>query len=169
MSIKPYDFETQRRVGQEGETFLDRWLGSNHKVLNVSGDARYQRAGIDRVLTRRDNSTITVEYKFDLAARRTGNLFFETMSNDSRAVPGWGWSSQADYWIFLIPGQEILVFNPGQLRSLAWDLHDQLRRRAVPNRGYSTIGYPIPLVAARKAADEIILLNSENLPPVDLC
>lgn len=118
MQAKPYDFETQRKVGQEGETFLDRWLHPVYKVLDVSGEMKYQQAGIDRIITRSDGSVITIEYKFDLAAKRIGNLFFETISNDKEMIPGWGWSSQADYWIVLIPEQEILVFKPGKLRAL---------------------------------------------------
>ena len=110
MQTKPYDFETQRKVGQEGETFLDQWLHPIYKVLDVSGEMKYQQAGIDRVVTRSDGSVITIEYKFDLAAKRTGNLFFETISNDKEMIPGWGWSSQADYWIVLIPEQEIRIF-----------------------------------------------------------
>ena len=83
MQAKQYDFETQLKIGQEGETFLDQWLSPTYKVLNVSEDIKYQQSGIDRVVTRSDGSVITIEYKFDIAAKRTGNLFFETISNNS--------------------------------------------------------------------------------------
>jgi hypothetical protein len=48
MQTKPYDFETQRKVGQEGEAFLDQWLHPVYKILDVSGEMKYQQAGIDR-------------------------------------------------------------------------------------------------------------------------
>jgi len=131
MQTKQYDFETQWKIGQEGETFLDQWLSPTYKVLNVSEDMKYQQSGIDRVVTRSDGSVITIEYKFDIAAKRTGNLFFETISNDKELIPGWGWSSQADYWIFLIPEQEILVFKPGKLRALVWELQKSLKETMV--------------------------------------
>lgn len=149
---RQYDFETQRQVGREGETFLDQWLSLNYKVLDVSEDLKYQQSGIDRIVTRPDGSIITVEYKFDIAAKRTGNLFFETLSNDKERIPGWGWSSQADYWIFLIPEQEIIIFKPGKLRALVWESQKLLKERSVANRRYNTIGYPVPLVQARKVA-----------------
>ncbi|MEM7795814.1 MAG: hypothetical protein AAF579_15345 [Cyanobacteria bacterium P01_C01_bin.118] len=163
MQTKQYDFETQRKVGQEGEALLDQWLSPSYKVLDVSDNLKYQQSGIDRIVMRSDGSVITVEYKFDIAARRTGNLFFETMSNDKAKIPGWGWSSQADYWIFLIPQQEILVFNPGKLRSLVWALQKTLKEKNVVNQGYNTVGYPIPLIQARKVAFQTKTLYLEEL------
>jgi len=41
MQTKQYDFDTQRKVGQEGETFLDQWLSSTYKILDVSEDLKY--------------------------------------------------------------------------------------------------------------------------------
>jgi hypothetical protein len=163
MQAKQYDFDTQRNVGQEGESFLDRWLSPKYKVLDVSEDLKYQRSGVDRIVTRSDGSIITVEYKCDMAAKRTGNLFFETVSNDKERIPGWGWSSQADYWIFLIPEQEIIVFKPGKLRALVWELQKSLKERSVANRMYNTIGYPVPLVQARKVAFQVKTLYLEQL------
>ncbi len=163
MQTRQYDFDTQRKVGQEGETFLDQWLSPTYKVLDVSENLKYQQSGIDRVVTRPDGSVITIEYKFDMAAKRTGNLFFETVSNDKEFIPGWGWSSQADYWIFLIPEQEIIVFKPGKLRALVWELQKSLKERNVANKGYNTIGYPIALIQARKVAFQIKPLYLEKL------
>ncbi|MFZ4664968.1 MAG: hypothetical protein ACOYME_00905 [Prochlorotrichaceae cyanobacterium] len=159
MQTKQYDFEIQRKVGQEGEKFLDQWLSSTYKVLDVSEDLKYQQSGIDRVVTRSDGSVITIEYKFDIAAKRTGNLFFETISNDKKMIPGWGWSSQADYWIVLIPEQEIIIFKPGMLRALVWELQKTVQKRSVPNKGYNTVGYPIPLTQARKVSFKIKTLT----------
>ncbi len=161
MQAKQYDFDTQHKVGREGEKFLDKWLSSSYRLIDVSKELKYQQSGIDRVVTRPDGSVITVEYKFDIAAKRTGNLFFETVSNDQDFIPGWGWSSQADYWIFLIPEQEIIVFKPGQLRALAWDLQKSLKARVVANKGYNTIGYPIPLTQARQVAFGCISVRRE--------
>ena len=163
MQTKQYDFETQRKVGKEGEALLDQWLYPVYKVLDVSDDLRYQQSGIDRIVTRSDGSSITVEYKLDLAARRTGNLFFETVSNDMAKIPGWGWSSQSDYLIFLFPLLEILVFIPGKLRALVWALQATLKKRSVANKGHNTIGYPIPLIQARKVAFQSKTLYLEKL------
>jgi len=152
MQTRQYDFQDQCQIGQEGEKFLDQWLSPHYQLLDVSNNFKYQQSGIDRLVTRSDGSIITVEYKFDLVAKRTSNLFFETVSNDKGQIPGWGWSSKADYWIFLIPEREILVFQPGKLRALAWELQQFLKEKSVANKGYNTIGYPIPLIEARKVA-----------------
>lgn len=100
--------------------------------------------GIDRLLTRPDGSVVTVEYKFDLAASRTGNIFFETVSVDQRDIPGWGWSSQADYWIFLLTTNEILVVKPSRFRTLVWESRFQTTEKKIPNSNYNTLGVPIP-------------------------
>lgn len=132
-------------------------------MINVSEDPKYQQSGVDRVVTRSDGSVITVEYKFDVAAKRTGNLFFETISNDKERIPGWGWTSQADYWIFLIPEREILVFKPGRFRALVWELQKSLTERNVPNKGYNTVGYPISLTKVREVAFQVKTLYLEKL------
>jgi hypothetical protein len=163
MQTKPYEFSAQQKVGEEGEKFLDGWLSPSYKVLDVSADRKYQQSGIDRIITRSDGSITTVEYKLDRVAKRTNNIFFETISNDKESIPGWGWSSQADYWIFLIPDQEIIVFKPGRLRTLVWELQKTVRERVVPNQGYNTIGCPIPLIQARKVASQIKTLYLESL------
>lgn len=163
MQVKQYDFETQHKIGQKGEIFLDQWLRPMYHVADVSQDLKYQQSGIDRVVTRSDGTAVTVEYKSDIAAKRTGNLFFETVSNSKDGTPGWGWASQADYWIILIPEQEILVFKPGKLRALVWDLQQTLKERSIPNRGYNTIGYPISLIKARKVASQVKTLYLDNL------
>jgi hypothetical protein len=113
--------------------------------LNVSSIKEYQDMGIDRLLTRPDGSVVTVEYKFDLAASRTGNIFFETVSVDRRNIPGWGWSSQADYWIFLLNTNEILVVIPSRFRALVWELRFEIVEKKIQNSNYNTIGIPIPL------------------------
>ncbi|MFB8788816.1 MAG: hypothetical protein U7123_08195 [Potamolinea sp.] len=109
---KTYDFKSQELIGKHGEGILDKWLSSVYKILDVSGIKKYQENCIDRILMRLDGTTVSVEYKFDLASSRTGNLFFETVSVDNQDLPGWGWRSQADYWVFLLPTLEILVVEP---------------------------------------------------------
>jgi hypothetical protein len=163
MQNRCYDFESQKIIGKEGELFLDAWLSPCHKIFNVSENNNYQKSGIDRVISRLDGSFVTIEYKLDIAAKRTGNIFFETTSNDRKMIPGWGWSSQADYWIFLVPEQEILVFKPGDLRALIWNLQGSVKQRSVHNKGYNTIGYPVPLSQARKVATQIKTLYLEKL------
>ena len=152
MRTNYYDFSSQHKLGKQGEQVIDQWLRNIYKVTDVSDTPMYQEAGIDRIIERTNGTTATVEYKFDIAARRTGNLFFETVSSDTQGIPGWGWTSQADYWIFLVPEQEIIVVRPGKLRSLVWQRQTVLEERTVPNKNYKTLGVPVPLSEVRKVA-----------------
>jgi hypothetical protein len=152
MVNKTYSFEHQELIGKKGEEILDQWFSSMYKILDVSTIKKYQEIGIDRVLARPDGSMINVEYKFDLASLRTGNLFFETISVDNRNLPGWGWSSQADYWIFLLVCQEIIVVEPQKLRFLIWQLRTEIKEVKVSNQDYNTWGIPIKIDKVRKIA-----------------
>ncbi len=163
MQAKQYNFNAQHEIGKKGEQILDKWLQTTYKITDVSDNPKYQEVSIDRILTRSDNSAITVEYKFDLAAKRTGNLFFETISVDIKNVPGWGWSSQADYWIFLIPDQEILIIKPGRLRALIWKKYREGSEKQIQNHGYNTLGIPIPLSEVRQIATQVQKLYLDNL------
>ncbi|MGK7932135.1 MAG: hypothetical protein AB4041_11975 [Microcystaceae cyanobacterium] len=149
---KTYDFHHQQIIGQKGEAILDEWLQSIYKIVDVSSDEKYQKIGIDRLLMLPDETIITVEYKFDVASARTGNLFFETISVDTKNIAGWGWSSQADYWIFLLPSLEILVIEPCKFRRLVWELRSTLKEKKIPNTNYNTWGVPVPIKKVKDIA-----------------
>ncbi|MGD1907435.1 MAG: hypothetical protein ACFB0C_15810 [Leptolyngbyaceae cyanobacterium] len=155
---RKYSFQSQESIGKSGEKILDEWLKLNYKILDVSDISKYQKSGIDRILMRPDGTMVNVEYKFDIASSRTGNLFFETVSVDSRNIPGWGWRSQADYWIFLLPSMEILVVEPGKLRNLVWQERLAIEDKTVRNSNYRTLGIPVPLPRAREIAVHITKL-----------
>jgi len=149
-----YDFQTQNKVGKTGEAIVDQWLQIHgYRIEDVSDLPQYQKAGIDRVLIRPNGSTATAEYKTDIKAKQTGNLFFEAC--DDRNRPCWGWTSQADLWIFFIPQQEILVVEPGKFRLLVSQQQPELSQKVVPNRGYSVTGLPVPLVKVRNIASHV--------------
>ena len=158
-----YDYGTQYAIGKKGEQVLDRWLQSVYQIQDVSNDPKYQQAGIDRIATRPNGSVLTVEYKCDCTAKTTGNLFFETISIDNKGIEGWGWTSQADYWIFLIPDREILVIQPGKLRSLVWRDCQHLPEKSVRNRNYKTLGLAIPLHQVEKIARFVHKLYLDGL------
>lgn len=158
---KMYDFKSQEFIGKHGEIILDKWFGSAYKILDVSGIKKYQDNCIDRIFMRLDGTTISVEYKFDLASSRTGNLFFETVSVDNKNIPGWGWRSQADYWIFLLPSVEIFVVEPGKMRNLVWQYRGEAKEKKVRNLGYKTLGIPIPLFKVKGIAYCVSQLDQE--------
>jgi hypothetical protein len=148
-----YDFPTQYKVGKAGELVIDHWLQAlGYRIDDVSESPEYQKAGIDRLLIRPDGSITKAEYKTDVKAKQTGNLFFEIVSVDNRNIVGWGLTSQADLWIFFIPGHEILLIEPGKFRWLVLEQLATLQKKVVQNRGYCTIGLPVPLAKVREIA-----------------
>lgn len=148
--MKTYSFESQNILGKQGEVILDQWISKKYKVTDVSNSSHFRERCIDRVIERSDGTMFFAEYKFDKAARRTKNIFFETVSVDSQNIPGWGWKTQADYLIILVPDQELLIFRPDSLRALLWENRHSVEEKSVANVGYRTIGYPIALAKVRE-------------------
>ncbi|MDM3852152.1 MAG: hypothetical protein PT119_19790 [Aphanizomenon gracile PMC627.10] len=156
------DFFTQNKRGKAGEEKIDLYLKSlGYEIQDVSADPRYQKAGIDRIISQPCGYIAKAKYKTDFKAKQTGNLFFETEANDRRNIPGWGHTSQADIWIFYIPEQEILFVDPGKFRWLVLEHLTTLKKKTVQNKGYCTFGFPVPLESVRK-----ISLYFHPFPPV---
>jgi hypothetical protein len=167
MKTTTYGFSKQNEIGKAGEREIEKWLQRGGlQIIDVSDDSYYQKAGVDRLIMLSDGILKTVECKTEPKARETGNIFFETISvsKSDKKSPGWGWTSQADYWIFLIPGQEILVFHPGELRALVWEYRKSLREVPVNNGTYKTVGYPISLDLAKRRTLQNIALDSHGIP-----
>lgn len=140
-----YDFDRQLAEGEAGEAFLDAFFrGRGHTVRPVSMDG--QRRGIDRDITAPDGRQMSVEYKTDRLAARTGNAFVETISVDAeQGKMGWALTSQADYLVYYVPEHVILIL---PFASLRWALPGWMRdypARAAPNDGYRTHGVLVPL------------------------
>lgn len=148
--MKTYSFSRQNLIGKLGEEMLDKWLRGKYSLTDVSDAPYFKERCIDRILEAPGISTLFIEYKFDKAAKRTGNIFFETTSVDTKSVPGWGWRTQADYLMILIPSQEIIVLKPEALRALMWKERYSVQEKYVPNVGYKTIGFPISLIKVRE-------------------
>ncbi len=139
-----YQFDRQLVEGEAGEAFLDAFFTQRgHSVRAVS--MAEQRQGIDRIITTRSGQVMKVEYKTDHTAARTGNAFVETISVDTHGKMGWALTSQADYLVYLVPGQLIIVL---PFQSLRWALPGWMREypeRTAANNGYETHGVLVPL------------------------
>lgn len=157
-------FETSKQKGKMGEYRVDYLLqflgfikvdlaevdlylgdGYDRLLVDVSDCPKYQKLDIDRILVSSDGSRQSLEIKTDYKARETQNIFFEVATGDR---PGWGYKSQADLWVFLIPGQELLMVKPGNFRLLVLDI--QLKKEGITERG--TRGLLVPITEVRKIA-----------------
>lgn len=146
-------FEEQERIGYKGEVILDKWLSQYYNITDVSKDPNYKTLGIDRILERNSNRFL-VEYKFDKKAQRTKRLFFETVAVDLDNTPGWSFTSVADYWIYLLPTNEVIVLSPSKFRLLVWQYRNTFIEKTISNQGYfekyNTKGVCVPLELVRK-------------------
>lgn len=152
-----YDFTEQKQSGAYGERYLDDFF-SRWYAITPATEAQ-QRQGIDRHFTRRDNGTLTIEYKTDWSAARTGNAFIELISVDCRFVVGWAYSSCADILLYLVPATAIYVVKFAQLRLQLPVWTRRYEMRSVQNEGYRARGILVPLADLAKVAQQVIALN----------
>jgi hypothetical protein len=83
-----YTFGAQKARGDVGEAFLDQVFAAEYEIRPATRPE--QRRGIDRIFVHRPTGRrLAVEYKTDYKA-------------------GWAYSSEADYLIHYIPGDELI-------------------------------------------------------------
>lgn len=140
-----YGFRQQLEIGKGGERRLDSiWRGL--RVIDVSDDLEWQRRGVDRLIVLPNGCRISVEYKTDEIAHRTGNLVFEIVSDDVKNTPGWGLSSEAQYLVYLIEGGSIVyLIRLPDLRKWVLERVSEFRRVEANNGAYRTHSLLIPL------------------------
>lgn len=140
-----YHFGEQKIIGEKGEKRLDAFFLPVYQITPAT-DAE-QRKGIDRhFVNRGTQACLTVEYKTDAIANRTKRAFVETISVDARGKSGWAYSSQADWLIYFVPGDEIVYiirFTDLRRRLPAWAFTYPVREAL--NDGYKTYGLLVPL------------------------
>lgn len=142
--------ETQQFVtGMAVEDWLDRYFREQGWTIEhtTSHEERKLHRG-DRIFTR-NGDRYYVEYKSGLQTANTGNIFLETISVDMADVPGWVYTSQADYLMYAcLLNSVILIFVPSVLREKIAELKRLFREVPTSNRqnnGYNTWGLIIPL------------------------
>lgn len=142
--MKTYDFDTQLRRGQNGEAELDAWFGRTFVIRPATREE--QRQGIDRWFTdRRSGERLSVEYKTDWTASRTGNVFVETVSVDTAGKPGWAVSSRAEWLVYFLPDDGLAYVIPfADLRRALPRFERDYPTRRIANRGYHTVGLLVP-------------------------
>lgn len=147
-----YDFAIQKAKGEEGEAFLDAFFERAY-IIQPSTEQE-QRREIDRWFTNRvTDKRVSVEYKRDETAGRTGNAFIETVSVDVRGVRGWVYTSEAEWLVYFIPKPEtIYVLRFADLRQRLPDWERRFPKRKIANRDYNTMGILVPLAEFERAA-----------------
>lgn len=147
MTTAVYSFQEQLAKGQTYEQQLDAAFADRFFIRPAT--RAEQRRGIDRIYRPRKApyQVLTIEYKADKTAGRTGNAFVETVSVDVQDKPGWAISSQADWLFYLVLGacETLYIIQMDRLRKQLPKWHRTCQERRIPNEGYHTVGLLVPL------------------------
>ena len=139
-----YEFNVMLKLGEKHEADLDVYFSKWYRIERVNMEL--QRLGVDRLFNRPDGTRISVEYKADDTAARTGNAFIETVSVDNQNKPGWALSSIAQVLIYYIPPlQDIYIIRMLDLKMDIEKLVSNHEVKQIPNGGYMTEGIPVSI------------------------
>lgn len=158
-----YKFDEKLKEGMEWEEVLDQVLSRWYQIEKVHQEL--QRQGLDRIFKRKDDGTrYGVEYKTDISAFGTDNIFIELVSVDRDNKPGWAYSSIAQRLIVFIPQlREILVADLNHIRDCKLkDWIEKYPKKKIPNEGYNTIGIPVPKAEFQTSCTRIEFIESQT-------
>jgi hypothetical protein len=143
-----YSFKHQLAIGQHFEDKLDKWFIKAKKYSAIyQVDLTTQKMGIDRFAIDQHGFKHSLEYKTDLKAHQTENLFLET---EVDGKPGWIHKCIANHvYIYIPPRGLLLHFNMGGIRSLLLD-HSNQPEKVVYNEGFQAKGIIVPLKISMK-------------------
>ncbi len=155
-----YEMQTQLQQGEAAERQLDAHFADRFEIVPASREQ--QRQGIDRIFTKREapnnlGRLYTIEYKTDWTAGRTGNAFIETVSVDTMNVPGWAYSSTAQWLVYWVPPHSqiyLIRFDTLRHQLDGW-IEQHGPQKAIPNEGYYTLGVTVPLGVFARCCERI--------------
>lgn len=163
--VPPYSMAQQLRKGETAEAHLDQHFADRFRIVPASREQ--QRLGIDRIFIKHTTGhSYTVEYKTDWTAGRTGNAFVETVSVDSGQIPGWAYSSHAEWLLYFVPAtRTIYLITFADLRAqLSQWISTCKAAPPIPNAGYHTLGILVPLTKFARVASRIEVCSAISGP-----
>ncbi len=101
--VKMYNFNDRNKLSDNGQNNIIKYLQKQEATLrveDVSNNPAFQIKNIDLILYKKDGITINIEIKTDERMHKTGNFFFETISNDLKGTPGCFMYSEADEFYY---------------------------------------------------------------------
>ena len=150
MSNKVYEFNSSNKIGHQGEQFVKQWILDLHpnvsSITDVSDDKFYQKQDVDFVVDFINGKQVTIEIKTD--TYKTGNMFFETISNEEYQTKGCLMKTNADFLFYYFPNYQngvLYIFKMKAFRKFVLDNLSHFRQRRVTNTTHTSIGYIVPL------------------------
>lgn len=139
------------KVAERAASEIESWLRDRRNtvsVTNVEKDPKFQKIDVDLIWTTR-KSTYQVEIKGDLW-HKTGNFFFETLSNKEKNTPGCFMYTQADLlFYYFLETKSLYILPMPQTRTWFLSNRDRFKERAtttpVNGGSYTTVGRLVPV------------------------
>ena len=165
-----YTSAVARRAAADVTHFLETHWRQTVAVHNVEEDAAYQVHDVDLLWTVVGGNgrlrTIAVEVKGD-RYHRTGNFFFETVSNASKNSPGCFLYTRAT-WLFYYFVEVGTLYCLPMLHVRPWFLHNQDRFREqrtstpVGEDSYVTVGCLVPIEVVLDEVPDVLVYQKEG-------
>ena len=157
-----YDFSGRDKLGKIGEAVCQEYLKTwscVKNIENVRNNKDYQKKDIDIVMTLKDEQVVTVEVKTD--SYISGNMFYETISDDVKNEVGCFEKTEADFifYYFINPQyRKAYVFNTEYLRDWVHKHKDEFTLKRVFNYSYCSWGYAFPLDRLEKDLEDSLTI-----------
>jgi len=142
-------FHHSSKVEARWARVLDQWLKKRGNTFRDASDEE-QWMGIDRVVLAPKQTTI--EYKCDTRAKKTGNIFVETISNNVSGRKGWAKTCQADWLFYFITPGELLCFEGASFKRMVPTWERRYGTKKARNHTFDSVGLVVPIDAAKTIA-----------------
>jgi hypothetical protein len=137
-----FNFADSLKIGQDGEAHISYALSRlGYKLIDVRNDASYQDIDID-LIGRKDDVETTFEIKTDTYTAKTGNIYYETVSNVEANVPGWTSKTKAQTLLYFPEGADYMYWiDMPKYREFVLSTASNYRKHSVENRRKSGRGF----------------------------
>jgi hypothetical protein len=172
--LRNYSMENASKVADEAATAVETLLWRQPKTLgvrNVENDSLYRTKDIDILwkikLGAGTTKTVAIEVKGD-RWYKTGNYFFETISNEGKNTPGCFMYTEADFiYYYFVEERELHILPMPQTRNWFNQHKEEFREKRtstpIGNRvDYVTVGRLIPRERVIKEVEGVKVIH---LPP----
>lgn len=154
-----YSMSDASSVAKIAFSDISRYLQTlpiTRNVVNVEDDVYYRSVDVDLLWNCSDGKTISIEIKGD-RWYKTGNYFFETISNKSKNTPGCFLYTKADFiYYYFVNEKELHILPMPATRE--WFIknidmfHEKATSTPVGSGYYITVGRLVP---RKKVKDEV--------------
>lgn len=159
-----YTMNATSQIAAEGTLHITSWLETFEeveRVENVENNPDFQEIDVDLIVHFTDGKTHKIEIKVDRYAR-TGNFFFETISNHERNTQGCFMYTQADsLFYYFIEIRKLYSLKMPEIREWFQRNQERFQERQVQTpvgngNSYTTIGKLVPIQVVLQECPEFI-------------